>query len=349
LALFAHQNAGRGAGERRTFGPTERLSPTVDWILEVIPVAGSATDVRPLVPHDLERRSTTLPHWRSGDAVLVAVFVGLGVFVGRDGSWAWQFTRLLGVTVLAVLAIGGGRHMSDRGRGWIAIVVGTVGIAVGAGFVPYVVKETASLTALAATVAMLGGLVLVTTGAMRRTRGRRRVRRGASTLGGLVAVALVTYVVGPAVAATNVPRPAIGASGSDRLLRAVVAEGATARTATDEGWLSDEHGVRGAFSEQLERVQDWVTDALTSASVPTALRTAVGRSGDTAYLLITAGKVADEGHAAAYIAGAAPDRVQTWTVDRAGHTDGLKVAPDEWERRLTSFLTTALGVGVRGR
>ena len=61
---------------------------------------------------------------------------------------------------------------------------------------------------------------------------------------------------------------AIGAAATDRRLRAVVAEGATARVAADEAWLSDRYGVRGLVQEQLERAQDLVTDLLTSASAP---------------------------------------------------------------------------------
>lgn len=137
---------------------------------------------------------------------------------------------------------------------------------------------------------------------------------------------------------------AIGASGSNDLIRAVVAEGATARTAADKGWLSDEYGVRGLLQEQIERVQYWLTDALTSASSPTSLRAAVTHSAGTQYLLITAGDVANEGDAAAYIATAAPDRVETWNVAGAAHTDGLAVAPDEWQTRVIGFLIDALDV-----
>ena len=68
---------------------------------------------------------------------------------------------------------------------------------------------------------------------------------------------------------------ALGAAATDRHLRAVVAEGATARVAADEAWLSEEFGLRGGIQEQLEQAQDVVTDLLTSASPPTALRDAV--------------------------------------------------------------------------
>ena len=86
---------------------------------------------------------------------------------------------------------------------------------------------------------------------------------------------------------------ALGATATNHLLRAVVAEGATARSAADKAWLSDQFGVRGVVQEQLERVQDWATDALTSASVPASSRAAVEAS-DARYLLITAGDIVDK-------------------------------------------------------
>lgn len=135
---------------------------------------------------------------------------------------------------------------------------------------------------------------------------------------------------------------AIGASGGNHLLKAVVAEGATARTAADHAWLSDRYGFRGALQEQIQRAQELITGALAGASAPASLREAVASSGRTRYLLITAGEVTAERHAAEHIAGAAPDRVRIWTVQGAGHTDGLQVAPDDWTDRVVGFLTDAL-------
>ena len=142
---------------------------------------------------------------------------------------------------------------------------------------------------------------------------------------------------------------AIGASAGNELISAVVAEGATARTAADEAWLSGEYGVRGALQEGLERVQDWTTDLLTSASVPTSLRAAVGSSGDTRYLLITAGTEPDERHAATHIAAGATDRVEVWTVPAASHTAGLGTAPTEWTDRVVGFLDSVLVPAERDR
>ena len=101
-------------------------------------------------------------------------------------------------------------------------------------------------------------------------------------------------------------------------------------------------GVRGFVQEQLERAQDLVTDPLTSASVPTTMRAAVAASEGTRYLFVTAGERPDETHAAAHVAAVAPDRVETWEVDGAGHTAGLTTAPEEWAQRVSGFLTDAL-------
>jgi pimeloyl-ACP methyl ester carboxylesterase len=402
---------------------------------------------------------------RSGlTALVVAVGGSVVVMVGRDGSAAWQVVRVVIVVAVTVAAVVAVRRLDDRGRGWVSAGLGAGAVALGIGFSPWLGKATASAEALAALVAVVGGLALVVAGTVVRTRGRRRLRRAGAGLATLVAVALAVLVVAPAVAATNVPptdigatpesidlayedvtlttdddvrlagwyvpssngaavvlrhgagstrsdvlaeaavlarhgfgvlmvdarghgdsggramdlgwhgdadiaaatsflverddvdtdriavvgssmggEEAIGASGADESIRAVVAEGATARTAADKAWMSDAYGWRGAFQELLERLQFALTDALTSASSPTALRTAVGRSGDTQYLLVTAGAVADEA-AAAFIATGAPDRVQTWDVEGASHTDGLAVAPEEWETRVVSFLASALDV-----
>ena len=135
---------------------------------------------------------------------------------------------------------------------------------------------------------------------------------------------------------------ALGASGADPRIRAVVAEGATARTAADEAWLSEQFGVRGWVQEQLEWVQDRVTALLTDVSFPGSSRDAVESADWTRYLLITAGEVPDEAHSAAYVAAGAPERVAVWTVPGADHTGGLSVAPDEWSERVTTFLTDVL-------
>ncbi len=393
--------------------------------------------------------------------------LALAFLVGHDGSLGGQVVRT--VAVLAVFAAGlflvATGRASDRTAGAGALIAGWLAVVVGAGFLPHLVKAGATLVALAGVAALAAGIVLVVAGAVMVLHGRRLPARIGGAVGVVVVTLLAAWVATPAVMATNVPRPAlgatpasvglvaedvtltttdgvtlagwyvparsgaavvlrhgagstrsnvldqaavlarhgygvlavdarghgasggramdfgwygdedidaatrflaarpevgtgriavvglsmggeeaIGASATNPLIAAVVAEGATARTAADEAWLSDEYGVRGAFQEVLEKAQDGVTDVLTSAPVPTSLHAAIAGSGATPYLLITAGRLQVEAEAAAFLAGAAPDRVTVWTVPDAGHTGGLGTAPAEWEQRVTDFLASALGV-----
>ena len=135
---------------------------------------------------------------------------------------------------------------------------------------------------------------------------------------------------------------AIGAAGSNHLLRAVVAEGATARTAGDKTWLEDRYGLRGRLQVQIERLQYGLTDLLTELEPPTTLREAVHES-EAEFLLVTAGTMADERHAARHIASAAPQRVHIWNVEGSGHTRGLATDPAGWERTVVGFLDRHLG------
>ncbi len=135
---------------------------------------------------------------------------------------------------------------------------------------------------------------------------------------------------------------AIGAAATNPRIRVVVAEGATGRTASDKTWYSDTYGWRGWVQEKIDTVQFGITDLLTDASPPPSLRSAVAAATDTAFLLVTAGKVQDEAHAAAHLASAAAERVTVWNVDGAGHTRGWDTRPQEWERRVTGFLDANL-------
>ena len=134
---------------------------------------------------------------------------------------------------------------------------------------------------------------------------------------------------------------AIGAGAGDPRVAAVVAEGATGRTAADKAWLSDAFGLRGAAHEVLEALMYGVTDLLTRASPPGSLRAAVAASPELPVLLIAAGDVPDEGNVAQRLRDASAS-VEVWTVEGSGHTGGLATEPAAWEERVTSFLADAL-------
>jgi len=135
---------------------------------------------------------------------------------------------------------------------------------------------------------------------------------------------------------------AIGAAAADGRLRAVVAEGATGRTADDKAWLSGAYGFNGWVQQRVDDLTYWFTDLLTSAGPPRRLRDAAAQAAPRPLLLITAGEVADEGLAAEYIRSAAPDTVRVWEVPGAGHTGGLATAPAEWEATVLGFLDQVL-------
>lgn len=133
---------------------------------------------------------------------------------------------------------------------------------------------------------------------------------------------------------------AIGAAGTDPRIAAVVAEGATGRTAADND------DVRPQDRSAVERGVDWftygLTDLLTGASPPASLRSSVAAAVDTEFLLIVAGTEPGESLAAAALRSVEPRRVQVWSVPGAAHTQGLATSPGEWERRVVGFLDESL-------
>lgn len=135
---------------------------------------------------------------------------------------------------------------------------------------------------------------------------------------------------------------ALGAAAADGRIQAVVAEGAGHRQADDKAWLSDQMRARGWFQEQVERLTYALTDLLTDADPPVALRDAVAATAPRPVLLIAGGAAHDERTESRYIAEGSPDTVEVWVVPGAGHTAGLDTDPDEWEQRVTGFLDAAL-------
>ena len=136
---------------------------------------------------------------------------------------------------------------------------------------------------------------------------------------------------------------AIGAAAADPAIRAVVAEGATHRTAADKaGYLPG--GIAGAIQRVLDQVTYATAALLSGASEPNTLHSAIARARSTSFLLIAAGEGVDEPQAVAYLRTAAPGRVQTWTVPGAPHVHGLATAPAAWTARVIAFLDRALAM-----
>lgn len=135
---------------------------------------------------------------------------------------------------------------------------------------------------------------------------------------------------------------AIGAAAADPRLRAVVAEGATGRTADDKAWMTGTYGFNGWVQQRMDDLTYWFADLLTPAGPPIRLRDAAAAMAPRPLLLIAAGELADEGLAADYIRSASPATVRVWIVPGAGHTEGLTAAGAEWESTVLGFLDEAL-------
>lgn len=136
---------------------------------------------------------------------------------------------------------------------------------------------------------------------------------------------------------------ALGAAAADARVLAVVAEGATSRTAADNAWFSEEYGFRGRLTEAWTGLLEYgLVDLLTSASPPGTLRDAVAAAAPRPVLLITASTIPDEPAAAQYIRSASPGTVTVWDVPGAAHTGGLETRPRAWEKRVVAFLDRSL-------
>lgn len=140
---------------------------------------------------------------------------------------------------------------------------------------------------------------------------------------------------------------ALGALGADDRLAAAVAEGATGRNAADGEWMAERYGVRGWLQRQIDRVTYGWADLLTPAPHPRTLRDAVRSAAPRPVLLIAAGDVVDEQHAAEHVRAGSPDSVEVWVVPDAGHVDGLDTQPEEWEARVVGFLDRVLDPGAQ--
>src|SRR5437764_539655 len=80
------------------------------------------------------------------------------------------------------------------------------------------------------------------------------------------------------------------------------------RVAGDWDWLADRYGLRGRVQQGVQRLTYGLTDLLTEASPPVALRDAVATA-HRPVLLIPAGNVSDEENAARHIQRGAPGTV----------------------------------------
>jgi pimeloyl-ACP methyl ester carboxylesterase len=133
----------------------------------------------------------------------------------------------------------------------------------------------------------------------------------------------------------------LGALGADPRVRAVAAEGVTARTAGDKAaWLPG--GLDGWLQRRIDTATYAAAGLLSGVPQPVDLRTALDTPPGRPVLLIAAGTDPDEQAAAGRLRAGNESRVQEWVVAGSRHTGGLATRPQEWESRVVGFLDAAL-------
>jgi hypothetical protein len=132
---------------------------------------------------------------------------------------------------------------------------------------------------------------------------------------------------------------AISGAAADPRIKAVVAEGATARTCGDQTFLPD--GVGGVI-HHFDSCLAWeLAGLLTGAPQPPPLVEELRAVGSRPVLLIAA-DTAEEHAATEAFRSVSPATISLWQPSGASHTGALSKDPQEWERRVVEFLSAAL-------
>jgi dienelactone hydrolase len=133
---------------------------------------------------------------------------------------------------------------------------------------------------------------------------------------------------------------ALVAAGSDRRIRAVVAEGVIGEQLADHGWLPQ--GPDGMTQRGLEWVMYSAAGLLSGTRPPMSIPNAIRAAAPRPELIIAGGAQPDEPVAARWFQAAAPASVRVWVAPGAGHTAALATDPAAWQARVTTFLDAAL-------
>jgi dienelactone hydrolase len=176
-------------------------------------------------------------------AAVVTTGVGVTFIVAHDGSAPWRLVRVLVVVVLTAAVFVAVERASAAPRAAVEFASGLFVLPVGLAItLPYLTKTGLRPMTIAGLLTLLGGLVLLGCGAaglVRLVRSWRRVLVGA---GLLLAVFAVARTLGPAVAATNVPRTALGSTTpNDKGLSYRDVEFSTDDGVTLSGWWIPSH------------------------------------------------------------------------------------------------------------
>ncbi len=296
-------------------------------------------------------------------AVMAAEGVAFATLAGLDGSPAWRVARVLVVIAVTALALWFTRRAGRAGWGATVLALGIAGTAAGAGVASgHLAQAGLDAAAVLAAVALVTGLALLVWGTAvlaRHGYGALLVdTRGHGLSGGHamdfgwwgnrdLAAAVSFLARQPGIGAGKIAvlgesmggEQALAAAGSDPRIRAVIAEGVTGQQLADHGWLPRD--IDGILRRGVGWVQFAAAGLISGAPRPASIRDGI-RAAARPALIIAGGAAAGEPVAARWFQAAAPATVQVWVVPHAGHTQGLAIAPQAWEARVTSFLDRAL-------
>ena len=148
---------------------------------------------------------------RVASVATAAVAAGLAYLVAHDGTPGWQIARLsVALTTLAAAWIAM-RTARASSRAAVRFALGAVAVPIGLGIAaPHVAKTGLRPMSVAGAAVLLGGAVLLGSGASSLLRAAPCWWR-LPELAALASVCLLlVWCLGQSVAATNVPRPALG-------------------------------------------------------------------------------------------------------------------------------------------
>jgi uncharacterized protein len=141
---------------------------------------------------------------------MFAVVTGVSFLVVHDGNPVWRIVRVA-VVASFTYAVWRGLGLRGAGRAWTALLLGITAFPIGIGIaLPHVAKTGVTAMAWAGVLVLLGALLAFGTGLVWLFRGRDVLPALPVAGAAVVTLVMLTWTLGQAIAATNVPRTAVG-------------------------------------------------------------------------------------------------------------------------------------------
>ena len=156
----------------------------------------------------METRSAT----RASSVAIGAVAAGLAYLVVHDGTPGWQLARLF-VVVTVFAAAWKVTREARAASAAVRLALGALAVPIGLGIAaPHLAKTGLRPMSMAGTALLVGGVVLLGSGASSLVRSAPRWSRLPALAVIASACLLLVWCLGQSVAATNVPRPRLGSA-----------------------------------------------------------------------------------------------------------------------------------------